>query len=733
MANSTPGTNDILASILDVLKQIDTRLQHQHKQLHSLAALVNTDYKSAGSNGVDGTTFNFSTSATLVSVPAEGCEESAKFNRLDDSNSVCKADEQSDCRPGALVKAISHLPKVSYTERYGPHNVEKGIDFMGQSVDLDYYLGAVGISANIQQTLGDWWTIPDDSRVRLTFSREAYHKIYEQLSSPFMEPPTVFYSSERMTEALQFDQKLRSVSGNDFLVVDFDETNNTRLYRLGQKAIGPPLSIAPVDRQLSPWSRLLVFQGATTGDTAESLARYPKSGYGSSVPFSYFAKGNSDSSLWSHMSSHLQSKTLNTSSNPYLDDTAGFHTTFYEIIKIKKKHSELWKNGPLYEDPLDRSFRKCAFTVYSRVPKEDRTYYRSFPSQHSAHHWTIVILCPNLFFDENNTCFPTKALSEGTKQTLGHTLGKLSKIGAEMNIIAHGLERISDRWQDFQAFFEYILDDKNAFMKPAEHDNLLFDDASFSRSRRYFWAINCLSEFITCITDNIHQWELFKEARIERLLRIDALRELDLQMLRNVEKQYKILINQRKYFEQKFASTVSLRDALFNASAVIESRASTRLGENVKLLTFVSIFFLPLSFCASLWSVNDMFSTKAFLVTIILVGFSTYFLVLNINTLVRTTSSVYERQKQPIIKAMKGDKAEHWKTRAKRFELFRPRYKRVRPSEWLVLLYLARKPWVIFGLSTEELKVDWGWLWRKLLRRRKERNEKNEIEEIWNL
>jgi hypothetical protein len=29
---------------------------------------------------------------------------------------------------------------------------------------------------------------------------------------------------------------------------------------------------------------------------------------------------------------------------------------------------------------------------------------------------------------------------------------------------------------------------------------------------------------------------------------------------------------------------------------VIESRASTQLGENIKLLTFVSIFFLPLSF-----------------------------------------------------------------------------------------------------------------------------------------
>ena len=46
----------------------------------------------------------------------------------------------------------------------------------------------------------------------------------------------------------------------------------------------------------------------------------------------------------------------------------------------------------------------------------------------------------------------------------------------------------------------------------------------------------------------------------------------------------------------KIARTDQARQ-LFNASAVIESRASTRLGENVKLLTFVSIFFLPLSFC----------------------------------------------------------------------------------------------------------------------------------------
>lgn len=35
---------------------------------------------------------------------------------------------------------------------------------------------------------------------------------------------------------------------------------------------------------------------------------------------------------------------------------------------------------------------------------------------------------------------------------------------------------------------------------------------------------------------------------------------------------------------------------LFSASAVMESRQSRILSENVKLLTFVSIFFLPLGF-----------------------------------------------------------------------------------------------------------------------------------------
>lgn len=189
-------------------------------------------------------------------------------------------------------------------------------------------------------------------------------------------------------------------------------------------------------------------------------------------------------------------------------------------------------------------------------------------------HWTLLLLAPDYFFEENNTSFPMKALPPGTAQSLGHCLGRLTQQGAEMNLISQGLERISERWAAFQPFFESILDGGDSLMQPAEHDNLLFDDGAFSRSRRYFWAIDCLSEFETSISDNIHQWELYKEARILPLFSSKLLPELDLIQFRNVEKRYHVLQNQREYFRQKLESTKALRDAV-GAPRPISNRTAT--------------------------------------------------------------------------------------------------------------------------------------------------------------
>ena len=192
--------------------------------------------------------------------------------------------------------------------------------------------------------------------------------------------------------------------------------------------------------------------------------------------------------------------------------------------------------------------------------------------QHSDHvlsnmnrYWTLLVLAPDRFFNDQNTSFPMGASSPGRAQALGYSLGRLTQPGAELNLVGQGLERIADRWAEFLSYFDYILDGGDSLMKPAEHDNLLFDDGAFSRSRRYFWAIDCLSEFEISITDNITQWELYKAARVPLA---KDLPEHDQRQLAFAERQYRVLQNQRESFRQRLASTRALRDAVRSNSSV---------------------------------------------------------------------------------------------------------------------------------------------------------------------
>ena len=188
-----------------------------------------------------------------------------------------------------------------------------------------------------------------------------------------------------------------------------------------------------------------------------------------------------------------------------------------------------------------------------------------------SRHWTLLVLAPDYFFDEKNTSFPMNASSLGRAHVIGYPLGRLNQAGAELHLIAQGLERITERWADFLSYFDYILDGGDSLMKPTEHDNLLFDDGAFSRSRRYFWAIDCLSEFELAITDNIAQWELYRAARIQPL---EGMTEHDQRQFAFAERQYRVLQNQRESFRQKLASTKALRDAVCYFAILLWIRAN---------------------------------------------------------------------------------------------------------------------------------------------------------------
>ncbi|KAJ4415325.1 hypothetical protein N0V85_002766 [Neurospora sp. IMI 360204] len=133
---------------------------------------------------------------------------------------------------------------------------------------------------------------------------------------------------------------------------------------------------------------------------------------------------------------------------------------------------------------------------------------------------------------------------------------------------------------------------------------------------------------------------------------------------------------------------------LFNASALIESRSSTRLGQNVQLLTYISIFYLPLGFCAALWAVPNIDDIKTripFAITTCLVCLITFAVVFNLNNIANALGKTYFNRRQRLVDEMKDDPNSEWHERRQWFEEFPPNSDRKSHSEWWIVRYQFSK------------------------------------------
>jgi len=227
-------------------------------------------------------------------------------------------------------------------------------------------------------------------------------------------------------------------------------------------------------------------------------------------------------------------------------------------------------------------------------------------------YWTILELAPLGFLDEREALDAiTINKSDGLRSLIRYSLEALA-------LVVKGYERIL-------SYFDEIIVEKDVFLDPEVHDSLLTDDESFSRSKRYFWAITTLKEINHTVIDNIQEIEnlLAVKSPMDRAAessegepRIDLERE-KIRLNQN-RRQMRVIQDRLKMISvnlsRKLGEVTELRNGvsnarksskhirlmkskLFNASSVMESRAATRLGQNVMLLTFISIAFLPFSFC----------------------------------------------------------------------------------------------------------------------------------------
>lgn len=144
---------------------------------------------------------------------------------------------------------------------------------------------------------------------------------------------------------------------------------------------------------------------------------------------------------------------------------------------------------------------------------------------------------------------------------------------------------------------------------PKLRDKLLFEDKHFTYIRRYFWAYNTLAvvntgikammaAYVDTFTDEFwdgthpilwpHPAPESPAGQAYRAHMANLRRELD-KVVRELGEVLKRNERTRKEIE-------NLRDQLFSGSSIKESRRAIEQGDNIRILTMISMIFLPLTF-----------------------------------------------------------------------------------------------------------------------------------------
>ncbi|EXJ54439.1 hypothetical protein A1O7_09778 [Cladophialophora yegresii CBS 114405] len=188
----------------------------------------------------------------------------------------------------------------------------------------------------------------------------------------------------------------------------------------------------------------------------------------------------------------------------------------------------------------------------------------------------------------------------------------------------------------------------------ALRDELLFENNRFTYSRRYFWASQTLGLLSNEIRDIIATYNdtftdefwsgehktLFPGTR-DQSPRYNNWRKKLIHTRRQFEKQIAQLEEVFKTFQDQQKQIKNLREWLFSGTSVLESREAVSMakitveqGYNIRLLTLVTLFYLPLSYVTGIYGMTNMPPEDGFLpfaLTTVGICVPTYLLILIVN------------------------------------------------------------------------------------------------------
>ena len=179
-------------------------------------------------------------------------------------------------------------------------------------------------------------------------------------------------------------------------------------------------------------------------------------------------------------------------------------------------------------------------------------------------------------------------------------------------------------------------------------DKLLFEDDQYTYSRRYFWAYQSLAIMNEDIKEmRIAYQEDFDDKFWNGTNRIiwpsdDSQRHVHWRkrmkgLRQDIEKEIRGLEDIDRLNDEKMKEIKALRENLFSGTSVMESREAIRQqsvavlqGHNIKVLTLVTIFFLPLTFVTSVFGMTNMNPNEGFVrfgIVTVVICLPTYMLI----------------------------------------------------------------------------------------------------------
>ncbi|KAB8360819.1 hypothetical protein FH972_024553 [Carpinus fangiana] len=238
--------------------------------------------------------------------------------------------------------------------------------------------------------------------------------------------------------------------------------------------------------------------------------------------------------------------------------------------------------------------------------------------------------------------------------------------GMFLDWLQYTMHLVNGRWQQTIDAVNQCIHTSSDIIFSEDHLDLLADDPQFSRSKTYFWALQAYKMFDEKLTLTIETWIEFKESKLRWVDDGHFSRDEWSQSIDQIQKSIDGLCDKRRFIRSKSEEVRHLREGLFGASSLFDSRTAVRQGDNIRLLTWITILFLPLTFCTSVFGMQvvlPVLPIHVFVVTLPCVFLGTAFILFNASNMIDQGERLAQWTANDLRLRMKEHHHERWHAR----------------------------------------------------------------------